>query len=269
MNTAPKLLRERAEKARDNLIEWRKQMPQVWYGNSNIDAAYMVIDELLAALAPPSGEGVGLTVADAWFESPTEITIHAKASGGAKLPEEGTKIYTTPQSAPEDGDKGLVNSGPDAAEQAKPDDNMQLRARVAGELIAARDTEDGCNRIMALIATLDTYTAQTECVAAMYPAEQAQAGEVWRYIWNPMGMIARDRKQFAECDLTEYVTLADYNALLRRLAGGVTVEEPERRCPYCAGLIYSDAGCQNCKVGSVWPKPVAAEQASSAAEGDS
>jgi hypothetical protein len=30
---------------------------------------------------------------------------------------------------------------------------------------------------------------------------------------------------------------------------------PERRCPYCAGRIYTDAGCQNCKVGTTYPKP--------------
>jgi hypothetical protein len=30
---------------------------------------------------------------------------------------------------------------------------------------------------------------------------------------------------------------------------------PERRCPYCAGHIYTDAGCQNCKVGTTYPKP--------------
>ena len=30
---------------------------------------------------------------------------------------------------------------------------------------------------------------------------------------------------------------------------------PLRRCPYCAGVIYTDAGCQNCKVGSTHPRP--------------
>jgi hypothetical protein len=35
------------------------------------------------------------------------------------------------------------------------------------------------------------------------------------------------------------------------------VREVERRCPYCKGRIYTDAGCQNCKVGATYPKPAA------------
>lgn len=92
-----------------------------------------------------------------------------------------------------------------AAEQAKPDDCP----------FCGREGKHYGEEVCPALNNPNTFTL----------AEQAQAGEVWRYIWNPMGMIARDRKQFAESDATEYVTLSDYNALRSRLAGGVTVDD--------------------------------------------
>lgn len=48
------LLIERAKDRRDMLLNWRKQMPAVWYGNSTLDGAAKVIDELLLRLSVPA-----------------------------------------------------------------------------------------------------------------------------------------------------------------------------------------------------------------------
>lgn len=46
---------ERAKRARKLLLDWRKEMPKVWYGNKALDAGAASIAELLAALGVRNG----------------------------------------------------------------------------------------------------------------------------------------------------------------------------------------------------------------------
>jgi hypothetical protein len=71
-----------------------------------------------------------------------------------------------------------------------------------------------------------------------------------------LAIVAEMRAQ-AICDdsLNHIAPVLAWATRIEALAASAQVREVERRCPYCAGRIYTDAGCQNCKVGTTYPKP--------------